>query len=131
MEQGGPCRIKENDGNGDDEEDQDDQHEESIDDGESTNEEEDEEAWEGISDAQTVSAQGYIVAEGDGLDPQQADSTRAGGSGPRLTTARESVEAKHSSPSDSERLGVLTAFKIDVELGLVGLHGRNNRQRGC
>ena len=129
LEQGGPCRVKEIDGNGDDQDDQDDQHEKSIDDGVSNNEEEDEEAWEGISDEQTVSAQDNTDAESDNPDSQQAAISPAGSSEPTLTTARESIEAKHSSPSASERLGVLTGFKFDVELVLVGLHGRNNRQR--
>ena len=137
LEQGGPCRIKENDGNGNDEDDQadegdqGDQHEESIDDGEDLDEEEeeDEEAWEGISDEETVSAQDKIESEGDDLNSQEAASTRAGVPEPSLTTARDSAPGEHSSPSDSERLGVLTAFKFDVELGLIGLHGRDNRQR--
>ena len=127
LERGGPCRVKEYHGNGDDEDDQEDQHgngddeddqeeqheigdddddqedqhQEDNDDSEDTDEKEGKEAWEGISDEQTVSAQGIIDAEDD----------------------------KQDSPSDSERLGVLTAFKFDVELGLIGLHGRNNRQR--
>ena len=135
LEQGGPCRVKQNNGNGDDEDDQDDQddqdnqHEESIDDGENTDEEEGEEAWEGISDEQRVSAQGNIGAEGNNPASQQAAISPAGGSEPTLTAAGESVEAKQSSPSASERLGILTGFKFDVELGLVGLHGRNNRPR--
>ena len=158
LEQGGPCRVQENHGNGDeednrddqreenDEDHQDDQHEENDEDyqddqreendedhqdnqneesnenGENTDEEEGEEAWEGIFDERTVSTPGDIDAEGDNPDSQPPASTRASGS-------EESVQRKHSSPADSERLGVLTGFKIDVELGLVGLHGRNNRQR--
>ena len=137
LQQGGPCRTEEDDRNGDvedhqdDEDDKDDQHEESIDDGENTDEEEEEgeEAWEGISDEETVSAQDNIDAEGDNPNSQEAACTRAGISEPRSTTARDSAQEKHSSPSNSERLGVLTGFKFDVELGLVGLHGRNNRQR--
>ena len=129
MEQGGLCRLKEHDGNGDDKDDQDEQHKESIDGGESTSEEESEEAWEGISDEKTVSAKDNTDAEGDNPDSQPAPSTRASGSEPRLTTARDSAQEKQTSPSDSKRLGVLTAFKFDVELGLVGLHGRRNRQR--
>ena len=114
MERGGPCRVTEypeigddeddqedQHGIGDDEDDQEDPHEEGNDDSEITDEEEGEEAWEGISDEHTVSAQDIINAEGD----------------------------RPNSPSDSERLGVLTGCKFDVELGLIGLHGRNNRQR--
>ena len=134
LERGGPCRVQENHGNGDEEDDrdhqreendedhQDDQHEESNEDGENTDEEEGEEAWEGISDERTVSTPGDIDAERDNPYSQPPASTGASGS-------EESVQRKHSSPSDSERLGVLTGFKFDVELGLIGLHGRNNRQR--
>ena len=139
LEQGGPCRVQENHGNGDDEDDQDDQddqvnqddqYEVSIDDGENTDEEqESEEAWEGISDEKTVSAQNNTDAEGDNPDSQPLASTPADDSEPKLTTAGESLKAKQSSPSVFERLGVLTGFKFDVELGLVGLHVRNNRQR--
>ena len=82
-----------------------------------------------ISDEQAVSAQGEIDAEGDNPDSQPPASTRAGGSEPTLTAAGESIQSEHSSPSDCERLGVLTGFKCDVELRLVGLHGRKNRPR--
>ena len=146
LEQGGPCRVQENHGNGDEEDDRDDQreendedhqddqheenneghqhdqHKESNEDGENTDEEEGEEAWEGISDEWTVSTPSDIDAEDDNPDSQPSASTGASGS-------EESVQRKHSSPSDSERLGVLTKFKINAELGLVGLHGRNNRPR--
>ncbi len=134
LEQGGPCRVQENLRNGDEENDRDDQREENDEDhqddqqegsnkdGENTDEEEGEEAWEGISDERTISTPGDIDAEDDNPDSQPPASTGASGS-------EESVQRKHSSPSDSERLGVLTGFKFDVELGLIGLHGRNNRQR--
>ena len=121
LERGGPCAHEGNQGNGDDECDQRDQQEEHNGDGEESDEEEGGEPWEGISDNQQT-----FAYERDSLDSEQAADTRDG------ITAREAVYTLQREPSSSplhtisERLRVLTKLKIGAELGLLGLHHKNN-----
>ena len=93
-----------------------------------TDEEDSEEAWEGISNEQAISAQDGMDVEGDSPHSEQTANTQVGGSEPTMTPARDSLRVlEGETETISQRLRVLTEFKVGAELGLLGLHRRSNR----